>query len=79
LQGKRIDRLEAKVPRCKNVEVDLDSATLVKADTKIENTPVKAVVLGEAYIEREKGDKPQTFVCVLGEKRKVLLALFSNQ
>jgi hypothetical protein len=63
----------------KNVEIDLDSATIIKADTKIEDTPVKAVVLGEAYIERKKGDKPQTFVCVLGEKGKVLLTLFSNQ
>ena len=63
----------------KNVEIDLDSARIIKADTKIESTTVKAVVLGDAYIERKKGDKPQTFVCVLGEKGKVLLTLFSNQ
>jgi len=63
----------------KNVEIDLDSARLIKTDTKIESTPVKAVVLADAYIERKKGDKPQTFVCVLGEKGKVLLTLFSNQ
>ncbi|MBV8850934.1 MAG: hypothetical protein JOZ16_15265 [Methylobacteriaceae bacterium] len=63
----------------KNVEIDLDSATIIKADTKIESTPVKTVILGEAYIERKKGDKPQTFVCILGEKGKVLLTLFSNQ
>jgi hypothetical protein len=71
--------LQQRSPDVKNVEIDLDSATLIKADTKIESTPVKAVVLGEAYIERKKGDKPQTFVCVLGEKGKVLLTLFSNQ
>ena len=62
-----------------NVEIDLDSARIIKADTKIESTVVKAVVLGDAYIERKKGDKPQSFVCVLGEKGKVLLTLFSNQ
>ena len=71
--------LKQRSSEVKNVEIDFDSATIIKADTKIENTPVKAVVLGEAYIERKKGDKPQTFVCVLGEKGKVLLTLFSNQ
>jgi hypothetical protein len=71
--------LKQRSPDVKDVTLDLDSATVIKADTKIENTVVKRVVLGEAYIERKKSDKPQTFGCIVGEKGKVLLTLFSNQ
>jgi len=39
---------------------------------------VKTVILGEVYIERKKSDKPQTFVCIVGDKGKVL-TLFSTQ
>jgi hypothetical protein len=71
--------LKQRSPDVRDLTVDLDSATVIKADTKIENTVVKTVILGEAYIERKKSDKPQTFVCVVGDKGKVLLTLFSNQ
>ena len=40
---------------------------------------VRTVVIAEAYIERGTKDKPQTFVCVIGEKGKVLLTLFSDK
>jgi hypothetical protein len=32
----------------------LDSAKVINADTKIEDVPIKTVVIGEAYIERAK-------------------------
>ncbi|GAC1550082.1 MAG: hypothetical protein NVS2B5_05680 [Beijerinckiaceae bacterium] len=71
--------LKQRSPDVKDLTIDLDSATVIKADAKIEGTIVKTVVLGEAYIERKKGDKPQTLVCIVGEKGKVLLTLFSNK
>ena len=51
------------------MEMGVDSATIIKADTKIGRS-VKAVVLGEAYIERKTKCEQQTFVCVLGEKER---------
>ena len=33
----------------------------------------------QAYIELTKGTKPQTLVCIIGEKGKVLLTLFTDQ
>jgi len=36
-------------------------------------------VIADAYVERASKDKPQTLVCSIGEKGKVLLTLFSNR
>jgi hypothetical protein len=71
--------LEQKFPQVKDVQIDLDRTKVINADTKIEDVPVRTVVIAEAYIERGKKDKPQTFVCVIGEKGKVLLTLFSDK
>ena len=71
--------LKQKYPQVKDVVVDLDSARIIKADTKIEDVPIKTVVIGDAYIERTKTTKPQTLVCVIGDKGKVLLTLFTDR
>jgi len=58
--------------------IDMESVALSKADTTVENVPVKTVVLGEAYIARGgKTGAPDRFVCLLGEKGKVLLTFFT--
>jgi hypothetical protein len=71
--------LQQKNPQVKDVGVDLDSAKVIKAEAKIENTPVRTVVIGDAYVERTKTTKPQTLVCIIGDKGKVLLTLFSDK
>jgi hypothetical protein len=71
--------LKQRSPQVKDVEIDLDSARIINADTKIEDVPIKTVVIGEAYMERAKSAKPQTFVCIIGDKGKVLLTLFSDK
>jgi hypothetical protein len=71
--------LKQKYPQVKDVLIDLDSAKVIKADTTIENVPIKTVVIGDAYVERTKTTKPQTLVCVIGDKGKVLLTLFSDK
>jgi len=71
--------LQQKNPQVKNVDVDLDSAKIIKTDSKIEDTPVRTVVIGDAYVERTKTTKPQTLVCIIGDKGKVLLTLFSDK
>ena len=71
--------LKQKSPQVKDIQIDLDSAKTINAETRIEDVPVKTVVIGEAYIERAKKEKPQTFVCIIGEKGKVLLTLFSDK
>jgi hypothetical protein len=71
--------LKQRFPQVKDVLIDLDSAKIIKADTTIENVPIKTVVIGDAYVERTKTTKPQTLVCVIGDKGKVLLTLFSDK
>ena len=71
--------LKQKFPQVKDVVIDLDSAKIIKADTTIENVPIKTVVIGDAYVERTKTTKSQTLVCVIGDKGKVLLTLFSDK
>jgi len=71
--------LKQKYPQVKDVLIDLDSAKIIKADTSIEDVPVRTVVIGDAYVERTKTTKPQTLVCVIGDKGKVLLTLFSDK
>jgi hypothetical protein len=71
--------LKQKFPHVKDVLIDLDSAKVIKADTTIENVPIKTVVIGDAYVERTKTTKPQTLVCIIGDKGKVLLTLFSDK
>lgn len=71
--------LQQKHPGVRNVVIDLDSAKIIKAKTKIEDVPVRTVIIGDAHIERTKTTKPQTLVCIIGEKGKVLLTLFTDQ
>ena len=71
--------LKQKYPQVKDVLIDLDSAKIIKADTAIETVPIRTVVIGDAYVERTKTTKPQTLVCVIGDKGKVLLTLFSDK
>jgi hypothetical protein len=71
--------LKQKFPQVRDVLIDLDSAKVIKADTTIENVPIKTIVIGDAYVERTKTTKPQTLVCIIGDKGKVLLTLFSDK
>ncbi len=71
--------LKQKSPQVRDVQIDPDSARVINADTKIEEVPIRTVVIADAYLERGKKDKPQTLVCVIGEKGKVLLTLFSDK
>jgi hypothetical protein len=71
--------LKQKYPQVKDVLIDLDSAKIIRAETMIESVPIRTVVIGDAYVERTKTTKPQTLVCVIGDKGKVLLTLFSDK
>jgi hypothetical protein len=63
----------------KDLLIDLDSAKIIKTETTIEDVPIRTVVIGDAYVERTKTTKPQTLVCIIGDKAKVLLTLFSDK
>ena len=51
--------------------------TVSKANTKIEDTPVRTIIMGEVYLERKETGKSQQLLCLIGEKGKVLLTFFT--
>jgi hypothetical protein len=67
-------------PDVTDLVFDMESLAINKADTKVEDVSVKTVILGEAYFSRSgKTDKSKRFVCLLGDKGKVLLTYFTAQ
>jgi hypothetical protein len=59
---------------------DAETIAISASDTKVEGVPVKTVILGDAYIARNgKTTTPDRFVCLLGEKGKVLLTFFTSK
>jgi hypothetical protein len=71
--------LKERSPAIKDLTFDIDGLAISKAETKVEDTPVKMVIMGDAYLQREKTDKPNRFVGLIGEKGKVLLTFFTEQ
>jgi hypothetical protein len=71
--------LKERSPAIKDLTFDIDGLAISKAETKVEDTPVKMVIMGDAYLQREKSDKPNRSVCLIGEKGKVLLTFFTEQ
>ena len=63
----------------KDVTFDIDGMTIAKANTKVEDTPIKTIVIGDAYLEKGKKDTRRTFLCLIGEKGKVLLTFFTDK
>ena len=71
--------LKDRTPNVTDIVIDPDATSISKADTKIEDTPVRTVIMGDAYLERKGTDKPYRFLCLIGEKGKVLLTFFTQQ
>src|ERR1700689_654914 len=66
-------------PSIKDVTFDVDGMTVAKANTKVEDTVIKTIVIGDAYLEKGKKDTRRTFLCLIGEKGKVLLTFFTDK
>jgi hypothetical protein len=73
--------LQQRSPEVTDLLLDMESLAVSDADTKVEDVPIRTVVLGDAYIKRgkEESGKPNRFVCLIGEKGKVLLTFFTSQ
>ena len=71
--------LKERSPSVKDIILDMETLAISKANTKIEDTPVRTVIMGEVYLERKETEKSQRFLCLIGEKGKVLLTFFTTQ
>ena len=71
--------LKERSPSLKDLIFDMESLAVSKANTTIEDIPVRTVIMGEAYLERKETGQAHRFVCLIGEKGKVLLTFFTAQ
>lgn len=69
--------LKERSPAIKDILLDMDTIVISRINTKIEDTPVRTIIMGEVYIERKEVGKSQQFLCLIGEKGKVLLTFFA--
>jgi hypothetical protein len=72
-----LERLAAREPDIKDIYIDEDGATIATSDVKVEDTPITRIIMGEAYLRTDKSDKPRRFLCLIGEKGKVVLTFFT--
>jgi hypothetical protein len=71
--------LKERSPSVTDLIFDMETLLVSKANTQVEDVPIRTVMIGEAYLERKGVGKPQRFVCLIGEKGKVLLTFFMAQ
>jgi hypothetical protein len=69
--------ISAREPEIKDIYFDEDGATIATAETKVEDTPITRIIMSEAYLRTDRSDKPRRFLCLIGEKGKVLLTFFT--
>jgi hypothetical protein len=62
----------------KDIYFDEDGLTIAAADTMVEDTPIKRVIMGDSFLQTNRSDKPRRFLCLIGEKGKVLLTFFTQ-
>jgi hypothetical protein len=74
-----LSALKERSPSIEHLTFDIESLAISKSQTKVEDTPIKMVVMGDAYLKREKSDKPNRFVCLVSDKGKVVLTFFTEQ
>ena len=78
-QASGLIALKERSPSVKDLILDRETLLISKADTHVEDVPIRTVMMGEAYLEKKGIGKPQHFVCLIGEKGKVLLTFFIAQ
>jgi len=71
--------LRERSPSVRDLVFDLETFSVSKANTKVEDTPVRTIIMGEVYLERKETGGAQKFLCLVGEKGKVLLTFFTTR
>src|SRR5690606_10995663 len=72
-----LETISAREPQLKDIYIDEDRVTIATADTQVEETPIKRIIMGDAYLRTDRSDKPRRFLCLIGDKGKVLLTFLT--
>ncbi len=76
---KALVALKKTSPSVEDIFIDMDGLTVAESDTVVGNTKIIGVMMGEAYIQRDKTDKVHRFLCLTGEGGKVLMTFFTER
>ena len=49
-------------PSIKDVTFNLNSMTIAKANTKVEDTSIRTIIIGDAYLERNRKETRRAFL-----------------
>ena len=71
--------LKERSPSVRDIVFDMESLSVSKANTSVEDVPVRTIIMAEAYLERKETGKSQHFLCLIGDKGKVLLTFFTTK
>ena len=72
--------LKEQSPPLRDLVFDVESLAVSKTNTSVEDIRVRTVIMGEAHLERERETRgSHRFVCLVGNKGKVLLTFFTAQ
>jgi hypothetical protein len=72
-------RLKQQSPEIDDIFIDVDGLTIADADGKLGDTAVKGVLMGEAYIQRDRSDRANRFLCLTGVNGEVLFTFFTER
>lgn len=74
-----LGRLKQQSSAIEDIFIDVDGLTVAEADGKLGDTAVKGVLMGEAYIQRDRSDRANRFLCLTGENDEVLFTFFTER
>ena len=72
-------KLKERSPSINDIYIDVDGLTIAQAEAKLGDTAVKGVIMGEAYIQRDRSDTANRFLCLTGENGEVLFTFFTER
>jgi hypothetical protein len=78
-KAEALKKLKQRSPSVEDIYIDIDGLTIAQADAKLGDTPVKGVIMGEAYIQRDRSDSANRFLCLTGAKGEVLFTFFTER
>ncbi|MCJ8143046.1 hypothetical protein MKI84_08960 [Ancylobacter sp. A5.8] len=78
-KAQALEKLKQRSPTIEDIYIDIDGLTIATAEARLGDTDVKGVIMGEAYIQRDRSDTANRFLCLTGPKGEVLFTFFTER
>ena len=62
--------IKERSPSLDQITLDVESLAISKADTKVGDTPIKMVIMGDAYLQREKATSRTASSALLAKRAR---------